>query len=252
MDFSQVRTGKRKEPFRVVVYGGEGIGKSTWAAKAPNPIFFDIEDGIAHIESNSWDLSKQDFDTIINGVIWLLENEHDFKTVVIDSIDWLEYKIWEKVVNSYEKKINSIQDIGYAKGYDFAVDHFKKFLRGMDRLRKEKKMNVIFIAHGIVVRVDAPDHDPYDKWELKLHKKVRSVCQEWADAVFFAKKKQFTKKSGESFGEATYKMVDEGYRILCTQDSPAYYAKSRYELPNEIRLDSFDSFLSEYEKINHE
>ena len=117
-----VHSGKRKLPFRVVIYGSDGVGKSSWASQAPKPIFLDIEDGVSNIDVDSISLNESKFEDVIDTIRALLTEDHGYETLVIDSIDWLESKIWRKVVRDYGKDIKNIEDIGYAKGYTYALD----------------------------------------------------------------------------------------------------------------------------------
>lgn len=236
-----IKTGKQDLPFRVVIYGSDGIGKSSWAAQSPKPLFLDIEDGIGQINVDSVSLSDKPFEEVVKFIRLLLNEEHDYKTLVIDSIDWLEQKIWKKVVHDFDKPIKSIEDIGYAKGYTFALDHFNTLIRGLEKLRKEKNMNIILIAHGAIIRVEDPMFDAYDKWCLKLHRKARAVIQEWADCILFAAYETMTKKVGESFGQDKYKAIGDAERVLHTQEKPFFEAKTRYLLPETLPLE-FEAF----------
>ena len=247
---NMIKKGKHPLPFRAVIYGSDGIGKSSWAAQAPRPIFLDIEGGVGEIDVDSIPLNDGSFEDVIDSIRSLLNEDHDYKTLVIDSIDWLETKIWKKVVDNYEKPISSIEDIGYAKGYTFALDHFAKLITGMDKLRKDKGMNIILIAHGTITRVEDPMFDAYDKWCLKLHKKARAKIQEWADCIMFAAYETITRKVGDSFGQDKYKAIGDGSRILHTSERPFFEAKSRYSLPETLPLEfeAFQQSLNEARK----
>lgn len=232
-----IRSGKRQEPFRAVIYGTDGVGKSTWAAESDKPLFLDIEDGISQLNTDSIPLNQATYDDVIETIRMLINEEHEYETIVIDSIDWLEEKIWNKVVREYEKPIKNIEDIGYAKGYTFALEHWRKLIAGLECLRKGKKMNIILIAHGSIVRIEDPQYESYDKWSLKLHKKARAVIQEWADVIMFADFEKITRKVSDSFGQGKYKALGDGSRVIHTQEKPAFDAKSRFAIPDTLPME---------------
>lgn len=114
----QVTSGRRPAPRRVLLYGTQGIGKSTFAACAPKPIFIQTEDGLGEIDCDKFPLAKA-FGHVMKTLTALYTERHDYRTVVVDSLDWLERLIWGEVCR--EKAVGSIEDIGYAKGYVFSL-----------------------------------------------------------------------------------------------------------------------------------
>ena len=127
----QIHTGKRQSPPRIVLYGTEGIGKSTTASQSPNPIFIQTEDGLDQIDCASFPLAVT-FDDVINAIDSLIKGEHEYQSVVIDSLDWLERLIWDRLCKDYG--VNSIEKVdgGYARGYTHALTLWRMLLSGLD------------------------------------------------------------------------------------------------------------------------
>lgn len=233
--------GKQRMPPRIVLYGTEGIGKSTFGAMAPRPIFLPTEDGLGEIECERFPLAGS-YDEFLNNLGQLCQEEHDYKTAVLDTLDWLEKLIWAKVCKDRNK--TSIEDIGYAKGYQFALDHWKDVLTGLDYLRRERGMAVILLAHAKIEKFNDPESAGFDRFTLRLHKDADAYVREWADAVLFATRKQRVEKVGTGFNERTIAKpigTDGGERIIRTVGSPVCTAKNRFGLPAELPL-SWEAF----------
>ncbi|MBF0589163.1 MAG: ATP-binding protein [Magnetococcales bacterium] len=221
-------------PPRLTVYGVAGVGKSTFGASAPNPVFILTEDGMGMIQASSFPLAKSYAD-VTDALDALLNEPHDFATVIIDSLDWLEPLIWAEVAQNHN--VTSIEEIGYAKGYVFALDLWRAYLDRLNRLRDEKQMAVIQIAHSVIKRFDSPEHDPYDRYEIKLHAKASALVQEHSDCVLFANYRVSTTKSDVGFNKKVNRAVGSGERLLFSQERPAFLAKNRYGLPHELPMD---------------
>ena len=242
--FEKVHTGKKTRPRLTLLYGVAGIGKSTWAASSENPIFIQTEDGLGDIDTNSLPLCRsfKAFDEQLHAVV---EEEHEYKTVVIDSADWLERLIFEKVAKDHGK--DSIGDIGYGQGYVMAVDHWKRILGALSWLRDNKNIGTILIAHEQIETFQSPSTEPYDRYGPALHKKTCPIVREWADEVLFANYQVFTKKTGESFGKEQHKAVGDGERVVHTNEKPSHLAKNRLSMPDTIDMSysSYSNFFKE-------
>ncbi|MEG3640701.1 ATP-binding protein [Magnetococcus sp. PR-3] len=221
-------------PPRITEYGVAGVGKTTLAAGAPNPVFILTEDGLGQIQATSFPLARS-YGEVIGALDALLTEQHTFATVVVDSLDWLEPLIWGEVCS--QQGVRSIEDIGYGKGYVFAMDLWRTYLDRLNRLRDEKNMVVIQIAHSIIKRFDSPEHDPYDRYEIKLHAKASALIQEHSDCVLFANYRVSTTKTDVGFQKKVNRAVGTGERVLFTQERPAFLAKNRYNLPPELPMD---------------
>ncbi len=235
----RIHTGRRHSPPRLLMYGTEGIGKSTTAAQAPNPIFIPTEDGLDQIDCASFPLAGK-FADVESALQALLREQHDFETVVLDSADWLERLIWDVLCEQYG--VSSIEKVdgGYAKGYTHALTYWRKTLNDLNALRNQRGMCVILLAHAKVEKFEDPEHSAYDRYSPRLHKHATALITEWADAVLFATRKIITKTEDGGFGRdrtiAAGLGKDGGERVLRTVGSPACVAKNRYDLPPELPL----------------
>jgi len=227
------KTGVARPP-RIVLYGVHGIGKSTFAANAPSPVFIPTEEGLDAVDATAFPLCKS-FEDIMDSIGSLASEDHDFGTVVIDSADWAEQLVHKKV--AADNNVATIDAIGYGRGYKAAVDYWKQILEGLDYLRNDKNMQVILLAHSQVKRFDDPLTDPYDRYQLDLHHGSASVVSEWCDILMFANQQYTTVKSDVGFNQKVTRAVGTGNRVLYTQERPGWSAKSRWPLPDTLPLD---------------
>lgn len=225
---------------RVMIYGVEGIGKSTFAAGAPNPIFIMTEDGLGTLQVDHFPIATSTSD-VMNAIGTLYTEKHDFQTVVIDSLDWLENIIWREIEEKHDAK-----DLAYGKGAVIAAEQWRKVLDGLDSLRIDRNMAVILIAHTTIKRFDSPEVEPYDRYQPKLQERSSAVIREWSDAVLFANYKTIIKKDDVGFNKTNTRGFSTGERLLFTSERPAYMAKNRYNLPDSIPMswDDFESNIS--------
>ena len=231
--FDEITTGKRHGPRRVMVYGLEGIGKSTFASMAPNPIFLPTEDGLGDIDCASFPVFKQ-YSTFVEALGQIYTEQHEYKTAVIDTLDWLEQIVWQHTCEKYGQK--SIEDFGYGKGYILALGCWSDVLAGLDVLRNDRNMGVILLAHSKIERFDSPETSSYDRYTPRLHKLAAGLVQQWCDEVLFGCYKVFVKTLKEGSRERSL-AVGASERILRTVERPSFMAKNRLGLPEEIPLD---------------
>lgn len=224
---------KRSAPLRCVIYGPPGVGKTTMAAAFPSPILLRIEDGASEIDVPTFGgvvKTMQDFDGALNA----LKGEHDFKTLIIDSIDWLEPIIWAYTAKSQNK--DSIEDFGFGKGYVFAAEVWRRVLSKLDVL-VSKGMSVVLIAHSQTTRFDPPDSEPYMRYDIKLHSRASDVIREWASAIYFLNY-VVTVRAESQVKHTKGKGMGDGTRCIYTSERPAFIAKSRKALPDSIDVDA--------------
>jgi hypothetical protein len=230
-----ITTGRENRPPRMIIYGQEGIGKSTIGSCAPNPIFIQTEDGLGEIDCQKFPLAKSVKDVVL-ALTALRDEQHNFQTVVIDSADWLERLIFDEVCRDFGVKSIEKADGGYGRGYVHALTHWRKIVSLLQELRDKRNMIVIIIAHSKVERFEDPENAAYDRYTPRLHKHAASLLCEWADAVLFAcKKVRITKDSSDRSIAAPIGAAG-GDRILRTIGSPACIAKNRYNMPQELPL----------------
>jgi len=233
---ASVRRSNEPKPPKIVIYGTPGIGKTTFGACAPNPILIQTEEGLGLLDVPHFPVARS-YQDVIDAITALLNEEHDFGTVVIDSLDQLEPLIWQHVALR-EGKAN-IEAFGYGKGYMFAADEMRTFLAGLDELRS-RGMTVIVIAHSEVKRFESPEHEPFDRYQMRLDKRANDIVCEWADCLLFASYKVHVVRDTVKGQERT-RGAGRGERIMHTEERPAWRAKNRYQLPAELPL-SWDAF----------
>jgi len=222
----KIISGKQKRAQRIVIYGVESVGKTTFASQFPRPLFLDIELGSAHLDIDRTEI--KDWKELIAAI-----NESkatDFQTIVIDSIDWAERLGQEDLLASTKK--TSIEDFGYGKGWIMVAERISRILMSLDELIDAGK-NVVLIAHSKIAKFEAPDAlAEYDRYELKLTKHSSPLVKEWADELWFMrfKTKVSTSESGKGKG------LGGKERIIQTTHSAAYDAKTRSGLPEEMPM----------------
>jgi len=237
-DLKSITKGKAIKAPRILLYAGHGIGKSTFAASAPSPIFIQTEDGLGNIDTSSFPLAD-DSKSVMSAIQTLYEEKHDFQTVVLDSADWLENIMLQEIEARHDAK-----DLAYGKSAMLLADQWRNVLEGLNALRNERGMAVVIVAHQEIKRFESPVSEPYDRYQPKLQTRSSAVVQEWADCVFFANYKTIIKKTeGEGFTKDHVRGISTGERILFTQEQPSHLAKNRFNLPAELKF-SWDAFTN--------
>jgi hypothetical protein len=227
---STVVTGVAHMPPRIMLYGVHGIGKSTFAAEAPSSIFIPTEDGANEIDVPKFPVVK-DRGEVMAILRELYSQPHDYKTLVLDSVDWFEDFIQAELRAEKTEK-----ELGYGRESLFAESMLSDVLGAFSMLRKKRKMSVIVIAHSEIKRFDSPMTEPYDRYQPKLTPRLSSLLQEWADVVAFATYDVAVKKEEVGFNREVRRGISSGDRVLYTEERPAFYAKNRYKLPPEMPL----------------
>lgn len=222
----QLTSGKVQKPQKTVIYGPEGIGKTTLANQFPAPVFIDIEGS-----TNSMDvkrLSCHSWQEILDAVKYLKTQKHEFKTAVFDTADWAERHCVQFLCANANK--TSIEDFGYGKGYTFLAEEFGRLLTSLNAL-VESGMHVIFVAHSTVKKMELPDEQgSFDHYELKCTRQTSPLLKEWADAVLFVNYKVTVTTDDNKRTKA----IGGRKRIIHTQHTAAYDAKNRWGLPDQI------------------
>tara|TARA_R110000868_G_scaffold92457_7_gene256643 strand:+ start:3694 stop:4431 length:738 start_codon:yes stop_codon:yes gene_type:complete len=226
---------------RIMLYGVEGIGKTTFAAGAPDPIFILTEDGLGSLQVNHFPVAKSS-DDVLAAIASLYSDKHDYHTVVLDSLDWLEQAIHSEIERKHDAK-----DLAYGKGAIIAAQKWREVLDGLNALRADRGMIVILIAHTTIKRFDSPEVEPFDRYQPKLQDRSSALIREWADAVLFCNYKTIVKKDDVGFNQTNNRGISTGERLMFTSEKPAYMAKNRYALPESLPLtwDAFSTAISQ-------
>lgn len=221
------------KPPRIIIYGDPGLGKTTFGVSAPSPVVIQTEDGLGSLEATAFPLASS-YEDVIEALSSLYTEDHDYKTLVIDSLDWLEPLIWQRVC--LDNKIETIEKLAYGKGYVEAVYHWRSFFDGITALRDAKGMTIIMTAHNEIKRVEDPTLPAYDRHDLKLHKRAAAVAEEFADVILFAASQTHTVTEDAGFNQKRTRAVTTGQRVMHTVGQPAFLAKSRFPLPPVLPL----------------
>lgn len=231
MTLSSIVRGIIQAPYRLIVHGTDGVGKSTFAADAPAPIFLGAEDGTGHLDVARFP-APECWQDIRDAVRTLTNEPHDFKTLAVDSLDWVEPHIWQHVCNT--AGADTIEEVGggYGKGYTAALDLWRSLLSDLERLQAAKGMHVILIAHSLIKMFKNPEGDDFERYTIKLNDKAAGLCREWAKGVYFANFETFAVKEKSK----RVKGVSTGARLLYTQRTAAYDAKDRYLVGESLPL----------------
>lgn len=236
--------GKQELPPRICFYGGHGIGKSTIASKFPSPIFISTEDGLASLDVVSFPRATT-VDDVAKSIGLLAKEEHDFKTVIVDSVDWLVEPL---IVSDVESK-HDPKDLAYGKGQVLVAEQLRELMGGLDVLRRRRDMNVVLIAHATVVKYENPLTESYDRYQPKLPNRANSILQEWCDVIGYCGYRVLIKKDQAGYGNTTNRGITTGERQIHLIETPAYVAKNRYNCPEVIPM-SFEK-LAEVIPVKH-
>ena len=223
-----ITRGKISAAQKIVIYGPEGIGKSTFAAQFPDPVFIDTEGSTKHMDvarlpkPSSWSM-------LLEEVKQIRDCPEACRTLVIDTADWAEQLCISHVCSKAKK--DGIEDFGYGKGYIYVAEEFGRLLNLLEEI-VDRGVHIVITAHAKMRKFEQPDEmGAYDRWEMKLSKNVAPLVKEWADMVLFANYKTFavaTDDSGKKF------KAQGGARIMYTSHHPCWDAKNRHGLKEEL------------------
>ena len=227
-----VTTGVQPAPVKTVLYGPEGIGKSTFASRFPDPVFIDTEGGTKRLnvarlpQPTSWAM-------LLDEVAEVRKGNVPCGTLVLDTADWAERLCIQAVCA--RAKVNGIEDFGYGKGYTYVKEEFAKLLDALEEVLNAGH-NVVVLAHAAITKFEQPDAvGNYDRWSMKTSKQVAPLLREWCDMLLFANYKTVVEKVGD--GKNAKSKASGGRRVLYTAHHPCWDAKNRFDLPEEVPFD---------------
>ena len=230
-----ITRGIQNKPIKAVIYGPEGIGKTTFASHFPDPLFIDVEGSTTRM-----DVARTDTPSSLAMLLGLLSEIRDSnpgcKTVVIDTADWAERLCVAAVCDKYKK--TGIEEFGYGKGYTYVYEEFGKILNLLNDIA-DRGVNVVLTAHAAIRKFEQPDEmGSYDRWELKMINSPKcNVCamvKEWADLVLFANYKTTVISTDK---EGKKNKARGGQRVMYTSHDPCWDAKNRFGLAPELPFD---------------
>lgn len=231
----EIIRGKQPGAKKVVIYGPEGIGKSTFASRFPDPVFIDTEGSTKDMDvartpaPSSWQM-------LLEQVRYFISHPNMLKTLVIDTADWAEQMCSAAVCAQYRK--GGIEEFGYGKGYTYLQEEFGKLLNLLTELVEQKGIHVVLTAHAKMRKFEQPDElGAYDRWEMKLTKQVAPMVKEWADMVLFANYKTMVINVDGQGAQKGKNKVQGGRRVMYTTHHSCWDAKNRYGLPEEVDFD---------------
>lgn len=236
----EIITGKIQSAKKIVCYGPEGIGKSTFAAQFPDPLFIDTEGS-----TNDMDVKRlqrpSSWTMLMEQVNYVKKTPGLCKTLVLDTADWAEMLCMNEVCAKAQKK--GIEDFGYGKGYVYLSEEFGRLLNLLEEIVRSG-IHVVLNAHAMIRKFDQPDEmGSYDRWELKLQKKTAPLVKEWADMLLFANYKVYVVNVDGQGAEKGKNKASGGKRVMYTSHMPSWDAKNRQGLAPELPF--------EYAQIAH-
>lgn len=237
---------------RILAYGPEGVGKSTMGAQAFKPVFLPTESGLTAMTEIPQFPQAKTYDEFMDFLKEVYLEDHDYKTLVVDSLDWLEPLIWAQVCK--ESGVTNIEDAngGYGKWVNAALDLWRDYLSKLDQINIERDMAIIQIAHAQIKRFDGPDQVGYDRYSIKLQESktgtgAAPLMFEYHDIVLFAN--FYVGITKDKLAGSTIKNPKErirgvgtGERVLYTEERPAFRCKNRFGLPDQIPFDSAGNY----------
>jgi hypothetical protein len=239
----KVTTGKIKRPLFMVIFGTPGVGKSTFAAGAPDTLFIGNEEGTFNMDVARLPKARS-FEEIMATIKELRTVQHAYQTLAIDALDGLEPLVWDSVCKVDGAATIDLAQGGYGKGYVLANKYWQSMIDALIALREERGMNIIAIAHSQVKAFNDPVLiQPYDRYQMKLNEKAAALWREAVDVLGFANYETFLKK-GDT--EKKNRALGDGKRVLHTERRPGFDAKNRMGLPPEMDL-SFDELMKHAE-----
>lgn len=229
----EISSGRIAKPLKMVVYGPEGIGKSTFAAQAPGALFIDTEGSTVHMDVRRLP-TPQSWTMLLQEVDYVRRTPGICQTLVIDTVDWAERMARDHVCSTHSVK--GLEDFGYGKGYIYLYEAMGQLLNQLTDV-VNAGMNVILTAHAQMRKFEQPDElGAYDRWEMKLMKQTPGMVKEWADLVLFATYETYIIKEQGKEKSAKGK-AQGGARVMHTTHHPCWDAKNRHGLPDKLPLE---------------
>jgi len=237
---SEVTLKAEIRPPRLVIYGKSKVGKTTFAAGIPGVVLLPAEEGEGILDVPRLP-RPESYEDVLRTIAALIDEEHDYKALCIDTIDSVELLLWQAVCRDQstdKRTYTSVEDFGYGKGYVYADPYWTRLLKGLDLLRAKRRMVTVLIAHADTKTVNDPVHGAYDVIQTNLHKRANALLHAWADVIGYAEiERHVVTKGDKSKGQRETDVArTTGRRILNLEDAGGFIGGNRYGLPPKIDL----------------
>lgn len=241
----EIIKGKIKKPFNVILYGVPGIGKSTWAQGAPDPLFVGAEEN-DELEANR--LKKCDsWEMFVSQIQWLVDKKPQYQTLVIDTLDSVEKLLHRQILSQDQKSSGSMAKAhgGYGRAFEQAESEMIK-LRAQLQVLRDSGKGIVLLAHSNKTKQDDTHIGlQYDTYEMALQRKAQAVFVDWVSCVLFAN--YVVHRADDDNSDKVF-AIGQGERMVLTEKRPGFLAKNRYSLPFEMPLD-FGFFFEKYNQF---
>lgn len=242
ISLQSLRKVRADQPPRLLIYGPEGMGKTSAAASFPAPVFLQTEKGeAASLELDSFG-HLTTYESVIEAIAALASEDHSFKTVVLDGVSSLEKLIWNKVCRDGNVKSIEEYDKGFGKGYVAADAYWNEVVDGLNHLRTERGMMVVLLGHSIITKFEDPETETYSVYSIDLQKRANAILKREVDAILLVKKDVTIKHDDEKKNEGRARASGGDARWFFTEGRPAFTAKNRYDMPARIMFPKGGAF----------
>lgn len=241
-DMTKIVSRRKNSPLKIVAYGPEGVGKTRFGAFANKPIFLCAENGLSapDLQDVPSFPVPDNWEDVLAALGWLTTAEHSYRTLVIDSLDWL-YKHVKAAIQRREN-MTEAEFEAFGRGEKFALAFWVKLNDAFDALQEAKGMHIIVLAHCATETYANPLGEDFARFQLALTKKAADRWKQWPDFLLFMSQEMFTKKNKDDKG-AKAKGILGGHRIF-TERTAAFDAKNRINLPAEIEYSTANPFTA--------
>ena len=222
-------SGKKMSPLKGIVYGDNGVGKTTLLASSMNPLIVDMEGNCKHIDAPCLRIeSFDDFNSLIDS---LIAKEHTYKSLIVDSLDSLQILLSDKISKKYTQ-----QELSYGKGNAILARHIKEVVEKFEKLQTKKNMNILFTAHWKVKAANNPMVDQYDRYDMRISEEMRTGFCNWVQFILLAIKEVIFEEGKDiGFGKKKAKSLER--RVLYTSGDPTYYGKNVFNFPPKMKME---------------